>query len=264
MKGLVIGHKKNGVQVMDRNGYFHFVRGFIGWPLGSEIEMPDEHEDEVEPTRLRGVVFPRPEFTRRMALAGFAAACICVICFFAGRWSQVAYYVEFDGIADIELAFNKMGIVKSVTGINSEGTELLTQERLVGRGKEAIGMALMAVEESGAHMANMTNSISVLKSGGTQFIEVTIIARNVEQAMSICTDISQYLVDSYGEIVIDVDCCDATKRDIAMEMCVSVGKLLLAEHLHDKEPEVSMEEIVLMPVGGIFNDLHAGGVVYQF
>ena len=50
-------------------------------------------------------------------------------------------------------------------------------------------------------MANVMNGISVLKSGGTQFIEVTVVARNVEQDMSICTDISQYLVDPYGEIV---------------------------------------------------------------
>ena len=101
MKGLVIGHKKNGVQVVDKNGYFHFVHGYASQPLGSEIEMSDEHEEEEESTRSHTVVFSHPDYTRRMELAGFTVTCICVIYFFADRWSLVAYYVELHGIADI-------------------------------------------------------------------------------------------------------------------------------------------------------------------
>ncbi|MCL1873730.1 MAG: hypothetical protein FWF85_06400 [Clostridiales bacterium] len=39
MKGIILEHKKNGVQVMDKEGYFCFVKGHINCRIGDEIEI---------------------------------------------------------------------------------------------------------------------------------------------------------------------------------------------------------------------------------
>jgi len=266
MKGLILGYKSNGVQIMDKEGYFHFIPGFTDYPLGAEIEVADKLEKEADWVKalLSRLVLPsfpvfqrRPAFSPRMAMSALAVACICAICFFAGRWSQVAYYVEFDGVADIELAFNSMNRVVSVKGVNSEGAELLEYERLIGQSREVIGTTLLAVEQSGAHVAVMKDD-SAPEPGYTQFIEVTIIAKNADRAMAICMELSPYLLNTDSNIVIDAVYCDMAKRDVAMALGVSVGKLLLAEHLYDMKPELSLEEIASMPVGEIFEDLRTG------
>ena len=43
MKGIILNHKSEGVQVMDKRGYFHYVNGHTDCPLGHEIEIPRGH-----------------------------------------------------------------------------------------------------------------------------------------------------------------------------------------------------------------------------
>ena len=266
MKGLILGYKSDGVQIMDKDGYFHFVLGFTDYPLGAEIEVADKRDNEAGKVKAHWSrpVFPsfpvfsrRPAFSPRMAMSVLAVACICVLCFFAGRWSQVAYYVEFDGIADIELAFNSMNRVVYAKGINSEGAQLLESERLAGQSRDAIGTVLLAVESCGAHVAVMKGDCAP-EPGYTRFIEVTVVANNADRAMSICTDISPYLLHADNDIVVDTVYCDMAKRDVAMTLGVSVGKLLLAENLYDMKPGSSLEEIANMPVEEIFEDIRTG------
>jgi hypothetical protein len=276
VKYLILEHKKDGIQVIDEDGYFHFIRGFTDCPIGSEIELPDERKDDVKEPH-----FQRPVNMRQKVLAGLATTCVCVICFLAGWWSNVAYYVEINGTADIEMAFNDMGIVVSVSGLNDEGEELLTHERLLGHRREAIETALLAVEGEGAHVVGAgkgndngigngngngngnDNGDSIASNSGAgnmKFIEVTIVARSVSKAMDICEEIAPYLaiVDPNGEIEIDTEYCDMAKRDAAMAMGVSAGKLLLAEHLHDIKPEMLVDEITRMPIEEIYADIFAG------
>ena len=51
MKGLILEHKKTGVQIMDTEGFFYFVRGFTDRPLGSEIEFSEKEDEEKEPRK---------------------------------------------------------------------------------------------------------------------------------------------------------------------------------------------------------------------
>jgi len=41
MRGLILKHNKDGIEIMDRNGYFYFIYGFTDLPIGTEIETPD-------------------------------------------------------------------------------------------------------------------------------------------------------------------------------------------------------------------------------
>jgi len=261
VKGLILGHKKNGVQVMDKNGFFHFVRGFTDSPVGSEIEIPEEAEE--------GSKYTRPFGFRQMVLVGFAAACICVICFLVGRWSggsnEVAYYIEFDGIADFELAFNDRGVVVSAGPLfgegagaeAGEGAEALDFGQFEGHGHEAIGMALQLSKED-PHIA-YRNGPDARRNGETKFVEVTVIARDDDQALSIRIDIGQYLYDPEGEVEIDAEYCGWAKRDAAMEMGVSAGKLVLAEQVRECElhPGMSLEDIAALPIGELYEEIHS-------
>ena len=39
MKGIILEHKKNGVYIMDKDGCFHFIKGFRDCQIGFEIEI---------------------------------------------------------------------------------------------------------------------------------------------------------------------------------------------------------------------------------
>ena len=49
MKGIILDHKDDGVQVMDKKGYFHYVHGYANLPIGFEIEIPEEAELNEDP-----------------------------------------------------------------------------------------------------------------------------------------------------------------------------------------------------------------------
>ena len=73
MKGLILGYKENGVLIVDKNRYFHFVPGFTDCPLGTEIEIPEEHETEKGSSLSRLTVF-------RVMSFSFGTLCACLLC----------------------------------------------------------------------------------------------------------------------------------------------------------------------------------------
>jgi hypothetical protein len=46
VNALILDHKANGVHVIDKCGYFHYVLGYAEVPIGYEIEIPAESDAE--------------------------------------------------------------------------------------------------------------------------------------------------------------------------------------------------------------------------
>ena len=79
MKGIILGYKKSGVQVMGKDGCFHFVRGFVDRPLGSEIEIPEIREKQGKSNLLY--------FTHYKQAAMIAASLIIALLLAIGQFS---------------------------------------------------------------------------------------------------------------------------------------------------------------------------------
>jgi len=235
MRGIILEHKKNGVHIMDKEGYFRFIRGFTNFQIGAEIEIPKKNKIRGAPVKPHPIFFPRP------ALASFGLICACLICIFVARWNIASYYVYVDAIDDIELTFNSMNIVISSTGFNSEGTALLEEENYIGQGRKAIEKSYLAMQKNGFHTSG---------KDGNEFLEITVSARNPDKAKAISKRYEKFFADSVP-VVTNFDYCDLTKRESAIHFGATPCKLLLAERLNRLEPYLDFEEIIKLPMGEI-------------
>lgn len=240
MKGIILEHKKNGVQVMDQDGYFRFVKGHTDCRIGAEIEIPLKNIAKREQAGSRPLIA-----FRRPVLAGFGLACICLICLLAARWNVASYYVYIDAVDDVELAFNSLNIVISATGLNSEGTCLLEHEHLLGHSRKAVEETFLAMREDGFHGAD---------PAGHEFLEITVSAQNINKAEAISKDLGKHYAGS-APVETHYDYCDLAKREAALNLGVTPCKLLLAEELNLLEPDLPLEEIITLSLDDIYLDI---------
>ncbi|MCL1873729.1 MAG: hypothetical protein FWF85_06395 [Clostridiales bacterium] len=236
MKGIILEYKKNGVQVMDKDGYFRFVKGFTDCQIGTEIEIPQKSQAKEASARSR------PVFYRRPALVSFGMVCVCLICILAARWNVPSYYVYVDAVEDIELTFNSLNIVISSVGFNSEGVALLERENFIGHGLKAVERSYQAMQETGFHTSG---------KDGHEFLEITVCAKSKDKANAISRDFEKSLMDRI-QVATNFDHCDLVKREDAIGFGATPCKLLLAEKLVRIKPDQgTLEEIMELPMDDI-------------
>ena len=262
MNGIVFECKKDGVIVMDKLGCFRYVQGFTDRQIGSEIVFRAKQEVDT----AKSIVFGLPLATiRRAALVAACAVFVFALGMFTNHWFTEAYYIEIDGIADIELGFNSMNVLISATGLNDEGVELLENNRFSGHVSNVSSTALSAGKASGYHVSGEDE---------VSFLVITVIAHNEEKGMAVRGALEEYCIlsaqnrDSYEHgrrtvrslvpISTDYRHCGMAERDEAREAGVSACKLLLAKHLTGMDSSILLDDIIDLPI----DDIHSA-VYYE-
>ena len=226
MNGIVWEHKKNGVVVIDNYGCFHFVRGFLDYPIGSEIEYEKGFVKVVMPKFLSSVLhnislsFQGYSFKRAVVYA--TSLCLA---FLVGAgfmfWNTPEYYIEVGPVANVELGVNRLGYVISTNSLNMEGVELLEREQFSGNYIETLGAVLLAIEKNGFYSQS---------HDGSTVLYVTVIADRYSTAGERCMNIEDNRIDNMSQNVMYRH-CDTTDRELARSLGVSAGKILSMKQL---------------------------------
>jgi|GEM_PF-1812593 len=222
-----MSHERGGSYVMDRDGCFQFVRGYVSKPIGTEIE-------------IRPLIQPVAYYTR---VAAIAACLILAISLgsFAWLWNTENYYAYVDINPSIELVFNNINRLKAANPLNEEGAILLQGIKLKGKPGDAL-IALLNEAKQQGYISSLDDLAAV---------SIMISGKGNNKTEKYLTAIRIALADQGMLNLVELDACSEEYRKKAIALGVSPGKLKLAEQLFIFDQSMSIDELVKMTV----NDL---------
>ncbi|MDR2737258.1 MAG: hypothetical protein LBB49_06795 [Gracilibacteraceae bacterium] len=243
MKGVIFEVKKEGVNVMDKNGCFHYVAGFTDEPVGSEIVFDES------PASLPAQRIWRTASMIAASLALLAFVGTLAIHFLTARADRGApdllltsYYVYVDINPSVELILDSEGMVNKVSGLNKDGVNLLGGIPAAGTCRDTLVAILRAAQGQGYDVANKEKS----------HVLITLIARENEDdyVREMGADIEGFL-RAEGFDRVTVGYWDMDSRDRAIHQGLSPGKLKIAEELRELNPLMEINNIEDMRVTDI-------------
>ena len=231
MKAIIFSHEGSGSYVMDREGSFRFVRGYSSLPVGSEIEL--KRKAPVQINRIAAI-----------------AACFMVMAaigLFAMLLNTVNYYAYVDINPSVELAFNKLGRLKTATPLNEDGAQLCSELKLRGRLDDTVIALIEAADKMGF----------IVVREGVPAVLITIYSDNAKLRQDNLAMLNAALREHGMLELTMLESCAKDTRQRAEGLGESPGKLILAERLISISAEpATLEEVLHMTVAELFEALH--------
>jgi len=156
MKAIIMSHERGGSYVMDKEGFFEFVKGYAAQPIGTEIEIASH--PLIAPSRVV------PAITCLILVAALSI--------FAYLWNTVNYSVYMDINPSIELQFNALDKLKNATPLDEDGAELLEGLKLSGSAADIVLTLINSAEQKGyleAGNDGISVAIKVVARGGRAY-----------------------------------------------------------------------------------------------
>ncbi len=224
MKGIVVEQNNKYAVVLDKNGSFVKVKNRLNYRIG--------HEVDVEPKVLN---FDLKTFSKVASIAA-AFVLVCGVSVGAYAYNTPYNYVNVDINPSLEFSVNIFNRVLEVKGINTDGEVLLKHKSLKNlKIDEAVVNCIEEAVEEGFLGESSDNAVIITVSGKDN-TKVTNIKEELVNKANITLE--QGKVQS--EILAEETTLD--KRDVAKELGISPGKLVLIEKLKEVKPEVEVKE----------------------
>ncbi|MCL1982236.1 MAG: hypothetical protein FWG53_03960, partial [Clostridiales bacterium] len=227
MKAILMSHENGGSYVMDKEGFFQFVRGYGSLPIGTEIDLVPQAKLLV--------------FSAKAARLSALAACLVVavaLGSFAWLWSAESYSVFVDINPSVELVFNDLNKLKETNPLNEDGADLVAGVKLKGSPEKTV-IALIKEAEHRGYLNIQDNEPAV---------SIMIAERRGKNPGKILAQISAALEKNGMSDFVDIDVCSADFRAWAEDLGVSPNVLKLAEQLFSADQSVPIGELVKMPI----------------
>ncbi|MDR2956626.1 MAG: hypothetical protein LBU61_00390 [Coriobacteriales bacterium] len=222
MKAVIISHEDNGTYVLDRTGSFRYVKGYATKPVGLEIELT------AQPVQINRI--------RTMAVAASFVLALMVGSF-AWLWNAEKYSVYMDINPSVVMKFNYFDQLIAVDPVNHDGEILLADLVLKGPACDVVITLIQAAEQDG-YLDMKSDPPLVL---------ITVIANNSNVAEKQTVAIVDALFTQGLPDLAIIQACSPEYRDRVVDLGVSPGKLLLAERLQAADPNLVIEDLVLLP-----------------
>lgn len=224
MSGIVMKHQDGGSYIMDRNGEFHFYKGYEHCPVGTEVII------RKNPIR----------FLSRAVAAAAVFLMLTTIGSYTYLTNSVLYYAYLDVNPSIEISINRLGNVRSVTGLNDDGEQLvekLTQKRKLGT---VLNDICYVAEEQGYALSDEM---------ALQFT-ITCKSENKLERLEewVAAEVATVSLPFENRLVM---VCSDEERLEAVNLGISPGKLRMVKEMYALFPEQSMDSLVRMSIADL-------------
>jgi len=229
MKAVIVGHKKGGSYVLDRDGSFRFVRDFAAAPIGTEVSVPRQDHP-------------------RWQSAPVIATCLAFVLMISGflrLWNTDSCSVFLDISVSLELKFNCFDQLIHISPIDEAAEEFLADLRIGGSPAKVIASLITAAEERGIMTTGM-NAPPIL---------ISVFAQTEEASQAQMSVIYQNLDKTGLSDFIRLSTCDQDTLERALSFGVSPGRLYLAEELLSIDPTLSIDDVVNLSVDDLMTEI---------
>ncbi len=179
----------------------------------------------------------KPQFTKRLIAAACIAAVFCALPIGTYAYYKTpTSYVSIDINPSIELGINSFGKVVSVKAYNLDGETVIA------------GLSLLNsnVESAVKHIVKSAAQNGFIKDDGSSFISVTAETNSDKKAEELKQDAQAGAIDAIDSeddtATIQADNMALDRRDEALDLGITPGKLNLIQKLQDFDPEIKTED----------------------
>ncbi len=245
MRAIITEVNKRYAIALGANGDFIKIRNNGKYRVGYEYEINIADVRMTAAAMIEAVmtaISGKREYRRggRMRIAAAAAMCVFIVSLGLGVYGYVTpySYVNLDINPSVEISINIYDRVIKVKGLNDDGWKIIGAGSFINRDiTETVDELLDNAVAEGYIIDTKSDNTVVLTVFGNNSKKVERIKEEIEK------DANKELNDSKVKADLFVDNTSVQRRDAAMGMGISPGKLNLIDRLVDLDPTQKQDEL---------------------